>query len=254
VELPRFIPEDLRQLARFVPARGWDAIEWAPLLGAMRKLSWRMASGSGVDGLRRSLAACGPATELGRSTDGLTPLADSSDRRQRQRCGDAILHLYFTQWRNDDGLFLDLRPSRFGLDGERVLFAPSGFWIRLRPAFREGMADLYRGFYSGDEETLDSALLATGMARRDLSASARGELMDLLQAHFGIEQKAQHFAIDRFKASFDALFDFFLAHDYKLHSDFVFVGFYLITLYLTLEQGGQAHNVRRSCEQALLDP
>ena len=54
--------------------------------------------------------------------------------------------------------------------------------------------------------------------------------------------------------SFDELFAFFVSHQYKLHSDFVFVGFYLITLYLTLEQLGQSHNVRKICADVLLAP
>jgi hypothetical protein len=252
VELPAFVPEDLRQLARFVPSRGWDAIEWKPLLGTLRNVSWRLVSGSGVRPLRQSLAALGPAPELGRDLDGLTPLADVHGASERRRAGDAILELYFLQWRNDAGLFLDLREARFGIDGRRLVYAPTGLWMKLRPAFREGMAGIYRAFYSGDDDALEAALLATGMLREDLSASARSELLELLEAHFGIEQRAQHFAIDRFKASFDTLFEFFLAHDYSLHSDFVFVGFYLITLYLNLEAGGEAHDVRRACERALL--
>jgi hypothetical protein len=48
------------------------------------------------------------------------------------------------------------------------------------------------------------------------------------------------------------LFAFFIEQDYNLHSDFVFVGFYLITLYLTLEQLGQSHNVRKICADVLL--
>ena len=63
---------------------------------------------------------------------------------------------------------------------------------------------------------------------------------------------AQGFSIDAFKASFDDLFEFFIENDYKLHSDFVWVGFYLITLYLTLQQGGQAHDVRKICSEILL--
>jgi hypothetical protein len=75
-----------------------------------------------------------------------------------------------------------------------------------------------------------------GMLRGDLSPTAEQELKALLFQHFGIDQRSQQFSSDEFKASFDELFAFFVAHDYKLHSDFVFVGFYLITLYLTLEQ------------------
>jgi len=251
VELPRFVPEDLRQLARFVPSRGWDAIEWKPLLGSLRSVSWRFVSGSGVGSLREGLAALTPGPTLAEDLDALTPLADVTGKRLRKRCGDDLLRLYFAQWLNNDGLFLDLRSQRFAVDGQTLVFAPNGLWMRLRPAFRKGMADIYRGFYSGDEETLEAALLATGMLRPALPSAARDELFTLLRQHFGISQARQRFAIDSFKASFDELFDFFLAHDYKLHSDFVWVGFYLITLYLALEEGGQAHDVRAICEEVL---
>ena len=252
MELPRFVPDDLRQLARFVPARGWDAIEWKPLLGSLRAVSWRFVSGRGVSGLRETLAAQAPGPTLAADLDDLQPLAEVGGQRLRKRCGDDLLRLYFAQWLNDDGLFLDLRSQRFAVDGQALVFAPNGLWMRLRPGFREGMAAIYRGFYSGDEETLEAALLATGMLRPDLPAADREALFALLRQHFGISQSRQRFAIDSFKASFDELFDFFLAHDYKLHSDFVWVGFYLITLYLTLEEGGQAHDVRAICEDVLL--
>jgi hypothetical protein len=115
------------------------------------------------------------------------------------------------------------------------------------------MVALYRSFYSDDDGAFDAALRQMGMLRPGLGKRAERELKALLQAHFGIDQRAQRFSIDRFKASFDELFEFFIEHDYKLGSDFVFVGFYLITLYLTLEQGGQAHDVRRICSEVLLD-
>ena len=73
------------------------------------------------------------------------------------------------------------------------------------------------------------------------------ELRRLLRAHFGAETGAQRFSIAEFRDSFNALFDFFVEHDYRLRSDFVIVGFYLITLYLTLEALGQRHNVRELC-------
>jgi hypothetical protein len=252
LQLPRFVPEDLRQLARFVPARGWDAIEWKPLLGSLKSVSWRFVSGSGVARLRDGLPDLDPGVDLREDLDGLRPLATVEGPRVRKRCGDALLKLYFAQWLNEDGLFLDLRSQRFAMDGQALVFAPNGLWVQLRPAFREGMADIYRGFYSGDEALLERALLATGMLRDGLPDAARDELFGLLRQHFGISQTRQRFAIDSFKASFDELFDFFLAHDYTLHSDFVWVGFYLITLYLTLEEGGQAHDVRAICEDVLL--
>jgi hypothetical protein len=114
------------------------------------------------------------------------------------------------------------------------------------------MLALYRSFYTSDDAAFEAALRQMGMLRPGMSSAAEDELRLLLHAHFGVEQSAQRFSIDAFKASFDELFAFFLANDYRLHSDFVFVGFYLITLYLALEHGGQAHDVRKICAAALL--
>ena len=149
-------------------------------------------------------------------------------------------------------MFIDLRLARFGADGAGLLFNPNGLWIELRTDFREGMLALYRSFYSSDDSAFDKALRQMGMLHEDLSPTASEELKQLLFNHFGIDQRSQRFSIDAFKASFDELFSFFVSHDYKLHSDFVFVGFYLITLYLTLEQLGQSHNVRKICAEVLL--
>ncbi len=250
-KIPGFIPNELRQLARFVPVRGWDVIDWKPLLGSLKQVSWRYVSGRGVPALRRQTARACPSVELVGALRGAAPL-DSLAAAEARRYGDDILALYFGQWLVEDGLFIDLRASRFGVIDDRLAYAPSGLWIRLRPEFREGMLALYRSFYSEDADAFDDALRQMGMIRPDLAEAAQAELKGLLYQHFGIDQSEQTFSIDAFKASFDELFAFFIAHDYKLHSDFVWVGFYLITLYLTLEDGGAAHDTRRICADMLL--
>lgn len=252
MQLPRFVPEELRQLARFVPTRGWDAIEWKPLLGSMRSVSWRFVTAKGIDKLRRSTAGVVSHIRLIKDLGETEALGDISGSKTLRALGDDILRLYFAQWLVDDGLFLDLRSARFGVDEDQLVYAPNGLWIQLRPEFREGILSLYRSFYSADDAAFEDALRQMGMLRPGLSAAAESELKTLLHAHFGIEQTSQVFSIDAFKASFDDLFEFFIANDYKLHSDFVWVGFYLITLYLTLQQLGQSHNVRKICAEILL--
>jgi len=252
MRLPGFIPEELRQLARFVPTTGWDAIEWRPMLSAMRSVSWQFMTGRGVRNLRRATAETVSAVTLTDDLYDAEPLQDIQDPDRLQALGDDILHLYFGQWLVDDGLFLDLRPARFGASDDELLYEPNGLWIRLRPEFREGMVALYRSFYSDDDSAFEDALRQMGMLKPGLSESAESELKELLHAHFGVDQSAQVFRIDDFKESFDELFAFFIANDYKLHSDFVFVGFYLITLYLTLEQGGQPHDTQRICSDVML--
>ena len=252
MRLPGFIPEELRQLARFVPTTGWDAIEWRPMLSAMRQVSWQFMTGRGVRKLRRATAETVSAVTLTDDLYDAEPLQDIQDPDRLQALGDDILHLYFGQWLVDDGLFLDLRPARFGARDNELLYEPNGLWIQLRSEFREGMVALYRSFYSDDDSAFDDALRQMGMLKPELSKSAESELKELLHAHFGVDQSAQVFRIDDFKESFDELFAIFIANDYKLHSDFVFVGFYLITLYLTLEQGGQPHDTRRICSDVML--
>lgn len=252
MKLPGFLPRELRQLARFVPLRGWDAVEWKPLLGSMRSVSWRFVTGDGVKQLRKLSQQEIPRVKFTSTLGDVEPFAQITDAARLRALGDDILALYFSQWLIEEGLFLDLRPARFGASADRLVFAPNGLWIKLRPEFREGMLALYRSFYSDDDSAFDAALRQMGMLRDGMSASAESELKELLHSHFGVDQSAQRFSIDTFKSSFDDLFEFFLENDFKLHSDFVWVGFYLITLYLTLEHGGQAHDVHSICSETLL--
>lgn len=55
MKLPGFIPAELRELASFVPASGWDAVEWRPLLSAMRAMSVQMVTGRGVSRLSQTV-------------------------------------------------------------------------------------------------------------------------------------------------------------------------------------------------------
>jgi predicted unusual protein kinase regulating ubiquinone biosynthesis (AarF/ABC1/UbiB family) len=248
--LPRFIPRELRELIAFVPTRGWDAIEWRPLLKQLRRVSWQLASNNGVGSLCKSLQPLTPELAL-HSAGGDAEDWSALSAKARREAGDTVLRLYFAQWGNPRGLFMDLRPSRFEVTHGQLHFLPNALWVQLDDDFRTGMIDLYLGFYRDDEALLDSALVRMGFLHDGLDDSTAGELRELLRAHFGTQQRRQRFAIDEFRGSFDALFEFFLEHDYRLRSDFVMVGFYLITLYLTLEELGAEHDVRSLCLESL---
>ena len=216
MKIPAFVPADLRQLLRFIPTRGWDAIEWSPLLTALRGISTRYITGKGTATLRAAVGEAVPSIDLVPRLRRAERLAGIAGEERLLSAGDDILRLYFAQWRVDEGMFIDLRSPRFGLTDDDILqFAPNGLWIRLRPEFREGMVALYRSFYSDDRAAFDSALRQMGMLQDGLSPSAEDDLKSLLHAHFGIDQRAQRFSIDAFKASFDELFEFFIEHDYK---------------------------------------
>ncbi len=244
MELPGFVPDDLRQLVRFVPTRGWDAVAWRPMLASLRSLSWRFVSGRGVTKLSRELSPLLQGVELGTAPPALPGLGSLASEKERQVAGDQLLGLYFTQWLNPHGVFIDLRASHFHLQEDRLWFTPNGLWLQVRASFREGLVDLYRAFYADDDSALEDALSRMGMLGPELGPDDADQLKDLLRAHFGLDSGAQRFSINRFKTSFDALFDFFVDHGMTLHSDFVVLGFNLITLYMTLEALGAAHDVR----------
>lgn len=223
------------------------------MLSTLRTLSWRFASGSGVRAQTRRSQAMVETITIGRHPATAMAIADLRHGAQRRSAGDRILQLYFRQWLIADGLFLDLRPGHFWWSDRELFYRPNGLWLRLRPDFQQGMVSLYRSFYADDEAALRNALTQMGMLRAGLGRASEEQLLELLRTHFGMQAGAQRFSIDEFKASFDRLFDFFIAHNYRLHSDFVFVGFYLITLYLSLQELGQKHDVRSLCAAALGD-
>lgn len=249
-KLQALLPRDLRELVAFVPTRGWDAIEWRPLLDQLRRISWQLASRKGVNKLAASVSGLTDAMIIdGRSGPGL----ESLDATERKAAGDRILRFYFAQFSNPRGQFLDFRDSRFVATDGAIAFRPSGLYATLADDFRVGMLDLYRGFYAPDEELLDDALYRMGFLNDELSDGEADELRGLLQRHFGADQRAQAFSIEVFRESFNALFDFFIDKGYSLRSDFVLVGFYLITLYLVLEFLGQEHDVKALWEQEMAD-
>ena len=253
MELPGFVPDDLRQLVRFVPTRGWDAVAWRPMLSSLRSLSWRYVSGRGVTRLSRELSPGLQEVELGVPPPDVPPLNALPMGLQRRAAGDRLLSLYFTQWLNPAGVFIDLRSTHFHFRDDRLWFTPNGLWFQVQPDFREGLVGLYRAFYSDDDKALDEALSRMGMLGPELSTEDAEHLKSLLRAHFGMESGAQRFSLDGFKVSFDALFDFFVDHGMTLHSDFVVLGFNLITLYMTLEGLGEAHDVRAISQSVLGD-
>jgi hypothetical protein len=252
-ELPGYIPvkllpKDIAELLAFVPVRGWDAIEWRSLLGQLRLISWQLASRKGVKSLTASADTLSESVSLSQASG--SPLKGLSER-EKKLAGNAILRFYFAQFRNPEGLFLDFRETRFTWKNGALNFRPSGLYVKLDDDFRTGMLDLYRGFYEPDAELLDQALHRMGLLHQDLEPGDVQALKRLLEQHFGSQQRSQTFALSTFRQSFNALFDFFIDKRYSLRSDFVFVGFYLITLYMALESLGQHHDVRTLWKKAM---
>ena len=188
-QLP-FLPQDLTQLISFVPTRGWDAVQWRPLLKELRRITLQLATRNGVAPLSRSAGALTKSFTLAPAGSGARNI-DGLNSRQRRAAGDALLRFFFAQWRNPEGLFLDLRPSRLHWERGRLHLGPSGLYARLDDDFRAGMVELYRGFYLPDDKLFDRALRDLGFLHPDLTRREAWELRELVRAHFGTTSTAQ---------------------------------------------------------------
>ena len=112
---------------------------------------------------------------------------------------------------------------------------------------------IYEGYYFENHHKLTEGMLKVGLIT-DTNPATVEEIKKLLFSHFGeASDKEVIFELDHFKASFHSLFLYLKKNKIQLSSDFLFLGIYLVTLYLTLSKIGQPVDVnscfRRSLER-----
>jgi hypothetical protein len=80
------------------------------------------------------------------------------------KSGDAktILALYFGQLFSPHGVFLDLRSSHFH-HTEQLLWHPGALWTKFSPTFREGLIEVYDGFYLEKDDLYKHGLIKIGL-------------------------------------------------------------------------------------------
>ncbi len=148
--------------------------------------------------------------------------------------GDRVLEIYFAQLLGCDVNILDLRTSAFT---DKTSWAPAAIYYRWDHVFREGIQQMYRGFYHDDSE-----LFLRGLRGLDLEHAAA-----IFRTHFGAgSQDAVRFELAAFKKSFHAIFLSCKERRTKLHPDFLALGVYLVCLYENLESLAVPLNVRRA--------
>jgi hypothetical protein len=154
----------------------------------------------------------------------------SNDARKER--GRKVLELYFAQLMVCDTAILDLRSSAFG---DNLDWCPAALSYHWQPDFRRAIADMYRGFYHGDDAVFSGALKALDLTH----ASA------IFREHFGKGgQEAVVFDLSSFKSSFHAIFLSCKENRSRLHPDFFALGIYLVCLYEHLEELGIPLDVR----------
>ena len=184
-------------------------------------------------------------------TSQLTSQTQLNDN-QKTQIGEIILELYFTQLFSEKGVLLDLRPTHFGYETPNLCFEPGRLMHQFQSEFRNGILKIYKGFYGDEPDLLDEGLQDIGLLATGNSEDDRSQLISLLFAHFSnADHRPMLFKMDDFYQSFHQLFVFLKEKRQRIDSDFAFLGIYLVTLYLNLENLGVPLDVAASWEKAL---
>lgn len=170
----------------------------------------------------------------------------SIDSERRTEVGHRILWLYFSQLFHADTTVLDLRPERFSLvesPGQEPLlhWGPRPYFIRWPASFLEGIRGMYRGFYQGDSELFDRAL-----AQLKLTPAKAAFIK-----HFGEDQDAVLFRTSHLVRSLHESFVCCRQDKQRLSGAFLALGFYLTTLYQSLESLDVALDAKAAFNRAI---
>ena len=161
--------------------------------------------------------------------------------------GEAILELYFSQILSGQKVFLDLRPARFNLVNKKMKWIPNGLYCQFDHVFHQGLINLYSGFYQQNDELYEKGLNELGLISNDDNADQRDEIKNIFSDHFGAnDQTKVKFEMNHFVHSFHLIFDRIFHQQKKLSEDFVYLGIYLVTLYLHLGPLETQLDVRKS--------
>ena len=165
----------------------------------------------------------------------LSPI-DELSRSQRRWLGQIGLELYFAQLFRSEVTVVDLWPSRLGVDeaGDAV-WAPRPLYLRWDASFRQGLQDVYAGFFLDDESRFEHGVSALGL----------GGVGDILVGHFGMgNQRSVRFGTDALRQTLVAMADQRKSTDDALHPNFIAFGLYLVALHDLLEALGMNFDVR----------
>lgn len=239
-----FVPEQYKPLLSCISPSAFKVVKWQDLASEAPLIAKRIATGEGVkivaEGLKPHLS-----NRLTLHSDAHSSLMKGSSLLPED--GFSLLELYFAQFKNESGLFLDLRPSSFFLmtDGN-IHWQPNGLWIRFRPQFREGMLSIYSGYYLKNPERMRAGLQQVGLIKEHFSKAQVSEVEQMILSHIGGETSNQSFRVLHFTQGFEKLFQFLLREKIVLPPDFLYLGVYLASLYLHLESLGGSYDVRQA--------
>ncbi|SMF11509.1 hypothetical protein [Pseudobacteriovorax antillogorgiicola] len=174
---------------------------------------------------------------------------------RKEAAGEAILELYFQQFLNTKGFFIDLRPKKIGTTAS----APFIQWhvslpFVLDEEFRQSIVQLYQSFYGQQDDEFEDALLNLNLIEKNWQQERKDQLKGLLIDHFGssLEGKVT-FTMDMFYTSSHNLFSFLKDNGVEVDRNFLVFGIYLVCLYLALDELQVGIDVQKVVANTLLD-
>lgn len=161
---------------------------------------------------------------------------DALSRSQRRWIGQLALELYFAQIFRSEVAVIDLWPARLGVDeaGDAV-WAPRPLYLRWDAAFREGIRNVYAGFFLDDQDRFQRGVQQLGL----------GDSASVLVEHFGAgNQRSVRFGSDTLRETLELMAQRRAGQDSPLPSNFVGFGLYLVALHELLGSLDMAFDVR----------
>lgn len=235
----RILPGVLKELMKHVPTVLFQTVEWSEIMSEVPVLTRRMLQKEGHDELadkQKKLLKDLNICVRHESVQG--PHFKSGD-------GKTVLSLYFRQLFSPHGVFLDLRSQHFCHETDELLWHPGALWTQFAPSFSEGLIEVYDGFYLGKDELYRSGLVKIGLLDTSWPVEDQQKIMEIFRQHFGAAQTSEvTFKVDDLKNGIISMAQFFLEKKARIKKDFLYLGIYLVTMYGTLEEIGEALPVK----------
>ena len=233
IGLQSFIPRDFQSLLKHMGPSALKVVDWGDALKALKTLSTRYLSQDTPDALKASLREHLPA-----EVQFVDKFPSNKAKFENEvTYAEEVLKTYFSQLKCPEGLFLDLRQSRFEQTDEILMWKPNSLWVSFTGEFREGLLEIYKGYYGKDDDLMDSGLNKMGLLSAASTPDQKAEIKNLILNHIGSDSpNAVEFKLEKFTESFEALFSYLKKHNMKISVNFIYLGIYLVSLYLNLSQ------------------
>ncbi len=234
----RILPGVLKELMKHVPTVLFQTVEWSSIMSEVPVISRRMLQKEGhgeLADLQKEFLKNLPICIRHESLEGHSLKAGD---------GKTILALYFGQLFSPHGVFLDLRSSHFH-HTEQLLWHPGALWTKFSPTFREGLIEVYDGFYLEKDDLYKTGLIKIGLLDPAWPVEDQTKIMDIFRKHFGAAKTGEiKFKLENLKGGIVSMAQFLLEKKTRITTDFLYLGIYLVTMYGTLEEIDEALPVK----------